>query len=138
MGVALGTTVGYRVRFEDKTSKQGQETKMTYVTDGMLVREAMTDPYLLSYNVIVLDEAHERSLQTDILFGIVKRAMEYRRNNHNHDDNRNYNLLKVVIMSATLDITTFMNFFPQAVKIDIPGRTFPVQVLYAKDPQEVC
>lgn len=69
--------MGYSVRFEDKTSSR---TKIKYLTDGMLLREAMVDNLLMDYNVIILDEAHERTIHTDILFGIVKDAQRIRQN----------------------------------------------------------
>jgi len=157
----IGTLVGYRVRFDDTTDLQGaNKTRIIYLTDGMLLREAMTDPLLSRYGLICLDEAHERSLQTDILFGVVKRAMQARLPIDSLFDNsftqsqtsdkdelvrlrmisqaKQLHLppLKVVIMSATLDIDTFQRFFPQAHRIEIPGRQFPVQVLYTMDSQE--
>ena len=75
-----GTIVGHRVRFDDSTDLRGlNTTKIIYVTDGMLLREAISDPLLCRYGLVVLDEAHERSLQTDVLFGVVKRAMAARK-----------------------------------------------------------
>ena len=75
-----GTIVGHRVRFDDSTDIRGlNTTKIIYVTDGMLLREAISDPLLCRYGLVVLDEAHERSLQTDVLFGVVKRAMAARK-----------------------------------------------------------
>jgi len=64
--------VGYTIRFEDKTSPR---TLLKYMTDGMLLREAMTDPLLSKYGIVILDEAHERTLSTDILFGLIKEVM---------------------------------------------------------------
>lgn len=72
MDVQLGQEVGYTIRFEDKT---GPKTLLKYMTDGMLLREAMTDPMLSRYGVVILDEAHERTLSTDILFGLIKEVM---------------------------------------------------------------
>jgi pre-mRNA-splicing factor ATP-dependent RNA helicase DHX15/PRP43 len=69
MDVSLGEEVGYTIRFEDKSSFK---TKLKYLTDGMLLRESMIDPYLTKYAIIILDEAHERTLSTDILFGLIK------------------------------------------------------------------
>jgi HrpA-like RNA helicase len=157
VGCIPGTVVGHRVRFDDHTT---DSTKVMYVTDGMLLREATSDPLLTKYGVVVLDEAHERSLQTDILFGVVKRAMEARNGKTDHavsdsnvdDESLDSKIrrllriksqqlglppLKVIVMSATLDIETFKTFFPQAELIKIPGRQFPVQEIYTKDPQEV-
>ncbi len=75
-----GTIVGHRVRFDDTTDVKGHNTtKIIYATDGMLLREAISDPLLKRYGMIALDEAHERSLQTDVLFGVVKRAMAARK-----------------------------------------------------------
>jgi pre-mRNA-splicing factor ATP-dependent RNA helicase DHX15/PRP43 len=88
MDVTLGEEVGYSIRFEDKTS---HKTVLKYLTDGMLLREAMTDPLLERYGVIILDEAHERTLNTDVLFGLLKELMKKRTD------------LKVVVMSATMD-----------------------------------
>jgi pre-mRNA-splicing factor ATP-dependent RNA helicase DHX15/PRP43 len=92
MDVMLGNEVGYTIRFEDKTS---QKTLLKYMTDGMLLREAMTDPLLSRYGVVILDEAHERTLATDILFGLIKEVMQRRRD------------LKIVVMSATLNAERF-------------------------------
>jgi pre-mRNA-splicing factor ATP-dependent RNA helicase DHX15/PRP43 len=92
MDVALGQEVGYTIRFEDKTSNR---TLLKYMTDGMLLREAMTDPMLSRYGVVILDEAHERTLSTDILFGLIKEVMQRRKD------------LKIVVMSATLNAERF-------------------------------
>ena len=124
----LGQQVGYRVRFDDCTSAQ---TQLLYVTDGMLVREAMADPLLRNYNVVFLDEAHERSLQTDVLIGVVERARKARSAGR-------HNPLQVVVMSATLDIDSFQNFFgvDNIQLFQIPGRQFHVQTLYTAKPIE--
>ena len=120
MSTTLGQTVGYSVRFDDCTS---HATKVKYVTDGILLRECLSDKSLSKYSVIILDEAHERSLQTDILMGLLKQMQESRSD------------LKVVIMSATLDVKLFSSFFSDVGKVIIPGRQYPVHVKYLKEPE---
>lgn len=116
MDTSLGETVGYRVRFED-VSAPGS-TLLKYCTDGSLLREAQTDPSLSSYSIIIVDEAHERTLDTDILFGLLKDVMKSRLAD-----------LKVIIMSATLDAEKFQKYFNAPI-IHIPGRVHPVDILY--------
>jgi len=118
MGCQLGTVVGYSVRFEDVTSTQ---TKIKYLTDGTLLREAISDPLLTKYKVIVLDEAHERTIQTDILFGVVKKAQHLR-------NCKQMPVLKVIIMSATMDCDHFSNYFNKAPVYYILGRQHSIQV----------
>lgn len=124
--MVLGQRIGYRVRFDDRTSGSSQ---LIYATDGMLLREAMADPLLYDYSIVFLDEAHERSLQTDILMGVVHRA----RRNRPKDTP-----LRVVVMSATLHIDTFRSFFGKDSThvIQIPGRQFPVDILYTEIPPD--
>jgi len=122
-----GHTVGYRVRFEESMSAN---TPICFLTDGMLVREAVTDSGSFSnYSVVVFDEVHERSLHTDLLIGLISRAIQDRRNTSSP--------LKVVIMSATLSVDMFQSFFRSSgatVKsLSIPGRTFPVSIWYTKE-----
>ena len=119
MDVRLGDEVGYSIRFEDKSSPR---TVLKYMTDGMLLREAMLDPMLQRYSVIILDEAHERTLNTDVLFGIIKEILQKRKD------------LKLIVMSATMDSDKFQKYF-NAPKLSIPGRIYPVEVYYTLEPE---
>eukprot|EP00210_Caulerpa_lentillifera_P000325 g318.t1 len=121
MGVQLGEEVGYSIRFEDCTSDR---TIIKYMTDGILLRETLTSDDLESYSAIIMDEAHERSLCTDVLFGILKKVVAKRRD------------LRLIVTSATLDAQKFADFFGSVPTFSIPGRTFPVEVLWSKTPQE--
>jgi len=121
MDVDFGSEVGYTIRFEDYTTES--KTFLKYLTDGMLLREAMIDPTLSKYAAILLDEAHERTLSTDILMGLLKEILPKRPD------------LKIVVMSATLDAGKFQKYFAPAPLISIPGRTFPVSIMYSKQPE---
>ncbi|KAA8917721.1 hypothetical protein TRICI_000160 [Trichomonascus ciferrii] len=121
MDVDLGQEVGYSIRFEDKTSSK---TFLKYMTDGMLLREAMTDPQLDRYSCIILDEAHERTLATDILMGLIKQVAERRPD------------LKIIVMSATLDAQKFQKYFNDAPLVAVPGRTHPVEIYYTPEYQK--
>lgn len=116
MGVNLGKEVGYSIRFEDNTSRS---TVIKYMTDGILLRESLSDPDLDKYSCIIMDEAHERSLNTDILFGLLRKIVVQR------------NDLKLIITSATMDSGKFSNFFSSAPVFKIPGRTFPVEIFHS-------
>nr|XP_018904073.1 PREDICTED: putative ATP-dependent RNA helicase DHX33 [Bemisia tabaci] len=123
---SVGGLVGYTVRFEDATSA---DTKIKFLTDGMLLREAMLDANLSNYSVIILDEAHERTVNTDILFGIVKRA-QYNR------EQQKIKPLKIIVMSATMDVDHFCKYFNNAPVVFVEGRTFPVHIHNAVKPHE--
>jgi pre-mRNA-splicing factor ATP-dependent RNA helicase DHX16 len=120
MNVKVGHEVGYSIRFENCTSRK---TIIQYMTDGMLLREFLTEPDLKSYSCLIIDEAHERTLHTDILFGLVKDVARFR------DD------LKLIISSATLDAEKFSKYFDDASIFMIPGRMYPVDIYYTKAPE---
>ncbi|XP_055858285.1 pre-mRNA-splicing factor ATP-dependent RNA helicase DHX16 [Episyrphus balteatus] len=120
MDVKLGNEVGYSIRFEDCTSER---TILKYMTDGTLHREFLSEPDLASYSCMIIDEAHERTLHTDILFGLVKDIARFRPE------------LKLLISSATLDADKFSQFFDDAPIFRIPGRRFPVDIFYTKAPE---
>ncbi|KAI9834135.1 MAG: DEAH-box ATP-dependent RNA helicase prp43 [Phylliscum demangeonii] len=120
MDVSLGEEVGYSIRFEDVT---GPKTILKYMTDGMLLREAMNDHNLSRYSVIILDEAHERTLATDILMGLLKEVVIRRPD------------LKIIIMSATLDAQKFQKYFNNAPLLAVPGRTHAVEIFYTPEPE---
>ncbi|KAL8170369.1 hypothetical protein V2J09_022173 [Rumex salicifolius] len=120
MDVTLGEEVGYTIRFEDCSSSR---TVLKYQTDGMLLREAMADPLLERYKVVILDEAHERTLATDVLFGLLKEVL------------RNRPDLKLVVMSATLEAEKFQSYFNGAPLMKVPGRLHPVEIFYTQDPE---
>ncbi|KAK1242127.1 hypothetical protein MKX07_000113 [Trichoderma sp. CBMAI-0711] len=120
MDVSLGEEVGYSIRFEDRTSPK---TMLKYMTDGMLLREAMHDHEMSRYSCIILDEAHERTLATDILMALLKQIAERRPD------------LKIIIMSATLDAQKFQKYFNDAPLLAVPGRTHPVEIFYTPEPE---
>ncbi|QSL65649.1 hypothetical protein MERGE_002962 [Pneumocystis wakefieldiae] len=121
VGCRLGQEVGYTIRFEDCTSSK---TIIKYMTDGMLQRECLIDPDLKSYSVIILDEAHERTIATDVLFGLLKKSLKRRPD------------LKLIVTSATLDAEKFSSYFYNCPIFTIPGRTYPVEILYTKEPEK--
>ncbi|KAI0541680.1 P-loop containing nucleoside triphosphate hydrolase protein [Xylaria digitata] len=135
-GCELGKEVGYSIRFEDVTSAA---TRIKFLTDGLLIREALVDPLLSRYSVIMVDEAHERSISTDILLGLLKKIRRRRPD------------LRIIISSATLQAEEFLNFFSEPSEnqesaddkagqvgaiISLKGRAYPVDVLYLESPAE--
>ena len=112
--------VSYKVRFDDTTS---EHTKIKFVTDGVLVRESLSDPLLEEYSVVIVDEAHERNLNQDVLFGLLKKIRRRRPN------------LRIVVCSATIDAEAFSSFFcsespSNGVIISVDGRQHPVETMY--------
>ncbi|ORZ33421.1 P-loop containing nucleoside triphosphate hydrolase protein [Catenaria anguillulae PL171] len=120
MNVKLGYEVGYSIRFEDCTS---DKTVIKYMTDGMLLREFMTEPDLASYACLMIDEAHERTLHTDVLLGLIKDIARFRPD------------LKLLISSATMDAQKFSDYFDFAPILYVEGRKFPVDIYYTKAPE---
>lgn len=138
VGCEIGKEVGYSIRFEDVTSSS---TRIKFLTDGLLIREALVDPLLSRYSVIMVDEAHERSISTDVLLGLLKKIRRKRPE------------LRIIISSATLQAEAFLNFFSQngddkpqngagkssgdiGKVISLEGRTFPIDILYLETPAE--
>lgn len=135
-GCEVGKEVGYSIRFEDATSSA---TRIKFLTDGLLIREALVDPLLSRYSVIMVDEAHERSISSDILLGLLKKIRRKRPD------------LRIIISSATLQAEEFRNFFSEpkdettpdekqtrdiASIISLEGRTHPIDILYTETPVE--
>ncbi|KAI0648202.1 P-loop containing nucleoside triphosphate hydrolase protein [Trametes meyenii] len=126
VGTTLGDEVGYTIRFEDVSDKE--RTRILYMTDGMLFRETLVDPLLSRYSVIMVDEAHERSIYTDLLLGVLKKIRRKRPS------------LRLVVSSATLDATAFMEYFiagnspGEATIVSLEGRAYPVEVACLQDP----
>ena len=118
--VKLGHEVGYSIRFDNCSTKR---TRIQYLTDGMLLIELLKDPLLCHYSTVILDEAHERTLLTDLLLGFMKALLKKRLG------------LRVVVMSATLDAERFSAFFDNAEVVRIEGRTFPVELFYCRTAQ---
>lgn len=152
--VTLGTSVGYSVRFDERFSS---ETRIKYMTDGMIVRELMSDPLLSKYSVVIVDEAHERSLRTDLLIANLKTIQRQRNGfrdvkGKGKDKADAPNPLKIIIMSATLDAEKFGQFFSGYVIFDTPlgyilisnvrakilyvqGRQHPVKIYHSSQGQ---
>ncbi|KAL6874252.1 P-loop containing nucleoside triphosphate hydrolase protein [Trichoderma longibrachiatum] len=120
VGVKLGHEVGYSIRFEDCSS---EKTILKYMTDGMLLREFMTEPDLAGYSAIMIDEAHERTVHTDILLALVKDLARERKD------------LKLLISSATMNAEKFAQYFDDAPIFNIPGRRYPVDIYYTPAPE---
>lgn len=120
MGVKLGNEVGYSIRFEDNTN---EKTVLKYMTDGMLLREFMSDPTLSRYSCLLLDEAHERSLATDILFGLLKEVGKMRPE------------LKILISSATMNAQAFAAYWDDAPIFNVPGRRYEVEIYQTPQPE---
>ncbi|KAJ6825484.1 pre-mRNA-splicing factor ATP-dependent RNA helicase DEAH10 [Iris pallida] len=158
--VDLGQKVGYSIRFEDATSSS---TRIKYMTDGLLVREALLDPFLSRYSIVIVDEAHERTVHTDVLLGLLKNVQHARSQSmvkqQNFDrlngdslvsdkeaktqsigglkacQHAKHTPLKLVIMSASLDARGFSEYFGGAKAVHIEGRQYPVDILYTYHPE---
>ncbi|GMH31197.1 hypothetical protein Nepgr_033040 [Nepenthes gracilis] len=157
-GVQLGQSVGYSIRFDDMTSSS---TRIKYMTDGLLLREALLDPFLSKYSVIIVDEAHERTIHTDVLLGLLKKVQKVRsqspieyqkvgtvKTNDGPLSGKengaqsasflklcqgvNFLPLKLIIMSASLDPRMFSEYFDGASYVYVRGRQFPVNIYYTQ------
>jgi ATP-dependent RNA helicase HrpA len=121
IGQPVGGRVGFRVRFADQVSKA---TRLVLMTDGLLLAELASDPDLRRYDTIIVDEAHERTLNVDLLLGVLKRLLPRRPE------------LKVIVTSATLDVERMSRFFDGAPVITVSGRSHPIEVRYREAPDE--
>ncbi len=115
LGEGVGQSVGYKIRFDDKT---GPQNYIQFMTDGILLMETQSDPYLNAYDTIIVDETHERSINIDFILGILKTLLRKRRD------------LKLIITSATIDPEKFSRAFDDAPIIEVSGRMYPVDVRY--------
>ncbi|KAI5479929.1 ATP-dependent rna helicase dhx8 [Pseudohyphozyma bogoriensis] len=145
VGCQLGQLVGYTVRFDDKSTPK---TRLKYMTDGSLLAEMLGDRDLMRYECIVLDEAHERSLRTDMLMGFLKGIQDRRKElvrkweeenkgkakEGGEGEEKKPTLLKIVVMSATIDAKRFSEFFDNAPVLYVEGRQFKVKIYYAPEP----
>ncbi len=118
--VKIGEEIGYKMRFED-VSQEG--TRLNFVTDGLLLQEIKGDPLLLKFDVVMIDEAHERSLNIDFLLGMLKKAQTTRKEKGEKE-------LKIIVTSATLEKEKFATYFNDSPAVEVPGRIFPVEVVY--------
>ncbi|CAL5334888.1 unnamed protein product [Camellia sinensis] len=143
-GVELGQKVGYSVRFDDMTSSS---TRVKYMTDGFLSREALLDPYLSRYAVIIVDEANERTVHTDVLLGLLKPNNGVMMEKENDAESTGilkqyqgtkFSPLKLIIMSASYDAQIFSEYFGSAKAVHVQGRQFPVDILYTYHPEIDC
>ncbi len=121
LGVEVGREVGYQIRFSNRS---GPETYVKFMTDGILLAEIQGDPMLRGYDTLIIDEAHERTLNVDFLLGVVKRLLPKRPD------------LRVIVSSATLEIERFSSFFDGAPVIQVSGRTFPVETIHRPPTSE--
>ena len=126
LGSAQGTDIGFKIRFDDKTS---QQTYVKLMTDGILLAETQSDRFLDQYDLIIIDEAHERSLNIDFLLGCLTRVLNKRPE------------LRLIITSATINTQSFSNHFAEAINAPVPiisveGRTYPVDILYRAPAEE--
>ncbi|KPI90476.1 ATP-dependent RNA helicase-like protein [Leptomonas seymouri] len=119
MDVLLGAQTGYRVRFD---ARECGATRVLYMTDGMLLREAFSDPDLMNFSVVVVDEAHERTIDTDVVLGLLKRLLSRRPS------------FRLVVMSATLDVEKIRAYFPTAPLLHVSGRMYDVELFYTPQP----
>ena len=139
MGCSVGDAVGYAVRFERKCS---ESTHITFATDGVLLRQAVSHPELEQYDALILDEAHERSLNTDVLFALAKRVLAKRWAEHAESANEEYadrvepprGLRRVIVASATLDAVRLRSYFFDAPIFRVAGRCFPVTIRHTAEP----
>ncbi|XP_062491981.1 probable ATP-dependent RNA helicase DHX34 [Pezoporus occidentalis] len=116
-----GSQVGYQIRFE---STRSPATRLLFLTEGLLLRQAQRDPALRGYGVLLADEVHERHLHGDVLLGVLRRLLPRRPD------------LKLVLMSATINIPLFSSYFGDAPVLQVPGRSFPISVIYQPIPKE--
>ena len=121
LGVQFEDIVGHKIRFQDKTTRN---TKIKFMTDGILLAETRSDHGLYAYDTLIIDEAHERSLNIDFLLGYLKELLPKRPD------------LKVIITSATIDPERFSRHFNDAPIIEVSGRTYPVELRYAVGDDE--
>lgn len=122
-GCVIGQEVGYQVRFSNVTSHR---TKLNYLTDGMLIRELMLDSTLSKYSTIIIDEAHERTVLTDLILGFLKQLIVTKTRTD----------LKIIVMSATLNADLFSKFFDHAPILYVEGKMYPVSRHYLSEPSE--
>jgi ATP-dependent RNA helicase DDX35 len=124
MGLTIGKEVGYSVRFDYNYS---EETRVKFLTEGMFIREMLIDPLLTNYNVIIIDDCHERTINSEIIFGLLKKIFVKRKE------------LKIIVSSATLDYQSYLKFFPKEENFVsnifvVTGRTYPVDIYYVEQP----